>query len=72
MAALIEKIIASTFEREGTVQVSCGQCGKKYYVAGECVKRDGRITTESLFGAFLSPDKNLYCSRECWAKFCED
>ena len=72
MIALVEKIIASPFEMEGTVPVNCAQCGREHYVVKECVERDGRINAGSLFGAFLSKEGYLYCNIKCWADFCAD
>ena len=72
MVELVEKVIASTFEKKGTVQILCGQCGKKHYVANECVEQNGKINAESLFGAYLSSEKFLYCDQKCWSDYCSD
>jgi len=58
-------------QRHGSVAVECGFCKILKYVPKQYVVGQ-HINAERLVGAFLSPDKNLYCNRECWAKFCED
>ncbi len=67
----VEMLGVSPQPRRKSVAVECGFCKKIYYVPEKYVAGE-HINAGRLVGAFLSPDKNLYCNSECWAKFCED
>jgi len=70
-SAGLDVVVASAIQLPDTVAIQCGYCSKIFYVPKGSV-RQNKILAENVQGAFVSPERNLYCSKEHFNFFCED